>query len=90
MAVAALKIKALPNSPELNFDEVKEKIKESLKEAGAIKVNSIEEELLAFGLKALIITISWPEQLPTEKAEEACQVEGISSVQIIDYRRAFG
>ena len=90
MAVVAVKIKALPDSPESNIEELKSKISDSLLKAGAIKINSIEDEPLAFGLKAIIIFFAWPEEQDTSKAEDAIKVEGISSVETIDYRRAFG
>ena len=90
MGVAALKLKIMPESPELDLEELKPKIEKSLKQAGTIRINSIQEEPVAFGLKALIVTIAWPEEKETEEAETACKVQGVSSVQIIDYRRAFG
>jgi elongation factor 1-beta len=90
MAVVAIKVKALPESPDLNLQNLKEEIKHSLIRAGAIKINSIEEEPIAFGLKALIIFFAWPEEKETSLAEEAIKLEGISSVETIDYRRAFG
>ena len=90
MAVVAVKIKALPESPDLNMDELKQKISESLMSAGAIKIESIEEEGLAFGLKAIIVFFAWPEEKDTSIAETAVQVPGISSLEVIDYRRAFG
>lgn len=90
MAVVAIKIKALPESPDIDLEEIKAKIKESLMKAGAVKINSIEEEPLAFGLKALIIFFAWPEAEDGSKAEEAVRVAGISSIEVIDYRRAFG
>ena len=90
MAVTALKIKIMPESPDSDLNEITKSLEKSLIEAGAIKINSIEEEEIAFGLKAIIITIAWPESLDTEKAESACKLGGVSSVEIIDYRRAFG
>lgn len=90
MAVVAVKIKALPESPSVNLEELKHKIQHNLVKHGAIKINSIEEEPIAFGLKALIIFFAWPEEKETAVAEEAVKVEGISSVETIDYRRAFG
>lgn len=89
MGVVALKLKVMPESPEINISDLKEEIKKKLKAAGAIRIENIAEEDIAFGLKALIITLAWPEELETEKAENI-KVKGISSVQIIDYRRAFG
>ena len=90
MAVVAIKIKVLPESPDSDLEDIKKKIEDSLKKAGAIKINSIEEEEIAFGLKALIITLSWPEEKATDEVENAVKVQGVSSVEIIDYRRAFG
>ena len=87
--MTALKLRIMPESLEINLEKLKSKLKESLKEAGALNT-SIEEEDIAFGLKALIVTTAWPENLDTEKAEKSCTIEGVSSVQIIDYRRAFG
>ena len=89
MGVAALKIKFMPESPDTDLEKLKAEIKISLKKQGAIRIESIEEEDIAFGLTALIITIAWPEDFETEKIENL-KIKGISSVQIIDYRRAFG
>jgi len=90
MAVTALKIKILPESPDTNLEELGKQVEESLKKSGAVRIDKIEEEEIAFGLKALIVTLAWPESLETEKAEQACQISGVSSCEIIDYRRAFG
>ena len=90
MAVVAIKMKVLPDSPEVNLEELKNKIYDSLLKAGAIKINSIYEEDIAFGLKALIVFFAWPEEKDTSIAEEAIKVSGVSSEEILDYRRAFG
>lgn len=90
MGVVALKIKIMPESVGTDLEEIKSKIKKSLEKAGAIKIHPIETQEIAFGLKALIVTLAWPESMETEKAEAACKVENVSSVEIIDYRRAFG
>jgi len=90
MAITALKIKVLPEKPETNLEELKEGIEESLIKAGAIKI-SFEIEEIAFGLKALIAIIAWPEEKETGEAEDAIKkVANVSSQEIIDYRRAFG
>jgi len=90
MGVAALKIKVLPKDPKADLKKLQTKIEVSLKKAGAVKINSVEIEEIAFGLKALIVTLAWPEALATEKAEEAVKIAGVSSTEILDYRRAFG
>jgi len=90
MGTAVLKLKIMPESPKTKLEDIKSKIQESLKKVGAIKIQEIKEQEIAFGLKALIVTLAWPESLGTEKAELAAKIPGVSSVQIIDYRRAFG
>lgn len=89
MGVAALKIKVMPFS-EADLSKLEQDIKKHLEKAGAIKVD-IEIQEVAFGLKAMIVTIAWPEQNDTDEAEKAIQeIEEVSSLDIIDYRRAFG
>ncbi|MCX6748311.1 MAG: elongation factor 1-beta [Candidatus Pacearchaeota archaeon] len=88
MAVVGIKLKILPESIEA-LEIVKASIESKLISMGAIKISSIEEEPIAFGLKALIITFAWPEEKETSLIDEM-KLEGISSLEIIDYRRAFG
>ena len=89
MAITALKLKIMPEQGE-NLEVLKKNLEISLTQAGAVKINSMIEEPIAFGLKAIIITLAWPENKETGEAEEAAKIEGVSSVEIIDYRRAFG
>ena len=90
MGVVALKIKAMPESLETSLGDIKDKAVKSLMEKGAIKIDS-EEQPIAFGLKALIFTIAWPEEKDTDIAENTLNsIEGISSGEKIDYRRAIG
>ena len=42
MAVTALKIKIMPESPDSDLNEITKSLEKSLIEAGAIKINSIE------------------------------------------------
>lgn len=88
MAVVGIKIKIMPESTEA-LEGLKLSIEPKLREIGAINVNSIETEEIAFGLKALIVTFAWPEERETSLIEEM-KLEGISSLEIVDYRRAFG
>jgi len=89
MAMMALKLKIMPSSPEVNLEELKNKIKKLVEKEG--KINSIEEEAVAFGLKALIITLAIPETQDTEEIENKIgKLDNISSVKIIDMRRALG
>ena len=90
MAMTALKIKLMPESPDTDLKAVTKEVERKISELNA-KINSIETEEIAFGLKALIVTLAWPEEKDTDFAANALsEIEGVSSAQIIDYRRAFG
>ena len=80
----------MPESPDTNLKELEEKGTEKLKELNGI-INKIEEEPIAFGLKAINITIARDEEKDTEIIEtELEKIEGVSSAKIIDCRRAIG
>lgn len=90
MAFAALKLKIMPESPETDLKTVETEIAKKIERFGA-KIHSTEQQPIAFGLIALIITIVWPEEKSTDDAvEELMHIKGISSIEIVDYRRAFG
>jgi len=90
MGIAAVKIRILPSSPEVNITELEEKIKETI-ESNKGKNCQFEEEDVAFGLKAIIAFFAWPEEEELEQLEEQIRtIENVSSLQVIDMRRAFG
>lgn len=89
MGIVAVKIKIMPVSPESNLEEIKEKTKNLIHKQG--KNCQISEEPIAFGLKALIAFFAWPEEKPLEPLEESLkEIENVSSVQVIDMRKAIG
>ena len=75
-------IKVMPESPEA-FDKVKSAIE------GSIKAERIEEEPIAFGLKAIKITVVVKdEEGGTEAIEDKLRsIEGVSDVQVVDLGR---
>jgi translation elongation factor aEF-1 beta len=90
MAIAAVKIRILPTSPEVDLEGLKEKIKSLVEQLGG-KNCSFEEEPIAFGLKAIIAFFAWPEELELENLENSLnKIEEVSSLQVIDMRRALG
>ncbi|MFH1710870.1 MAG: elongation factor 1-beta [Nanoarchaeota archaeon] len=90
MAVVAIKIKIMPESLDVSLPDLQIKLEEKVSKSGAMNV-SFTEENVAFGLKALIIQLAWPEEKDTNPLEtDLSEMEGVSSAQIIDYRRAFG
>jgi len=90
MGIAAVKIKILPTSPEADLERIKETVKSIVEKVGG-KNCKFEEEPIAFGLKALIAFFAWPEELELENLENSLgDVEEVSSIQVVDMRRAFG
>jgi len=88
VGTVAVKIKIMPKSPDTDLAKIQLEIHDKLKEA---KNMSIEEKEVAFGLKSLILTFAWPEDKSTDDIENSLQkIDGVSSVEILDYRRAFG
>jgi elongation factor 1-beta len=90
MSIAAVKIKIMPTSPDVNLQEIEESAKSVIEEFGG-KNPTFEEEPIAFGLKAIIALLAWPEEKELEDLEGELQgIENVNSVQVIDIRRAFG
>lgn len=88
--MTAVKVKIMPSSLEANIEDIQEKVRKVLEKKGAKNI-SFEIEEVAFGLKAIIATLAWPENLETEEITSALEkIEDVSSASIIDYRRAFG
>lgn len=91
MATAGIQFKIMPESVETPLEELKNKIKEAVETFESGVFNEAKEEPIAFGLKALIITIALSEDEESESVEKALsEIEGVSSVELIDYRRAVG
>ncbi len=89
-ATAAVILKIMPDAPDADLEAIKKKAKEVLESEGAQNI-SFEEEPVAFGLKAIMMKMAWPEEKSTDIIEEkAAGVDNVSSAQIADYRRAFG
>jgi elongation factor 1-beta len=90
MGVVAVKIKIMPDSPEIDIKEVEENVKTLIEKQG-VKNPQFEIEPIAFGLKAIIVMFGWPEEKELEELEEKLRkIRNVSSVQLIDIRRAIG
>jgi elongation factor 1-beta len=90
MGIAAVKIKIMPTSPEVDLERIEETAKELVESMGGKNCN-FEEEPIAFGLKAIIAFFAWPEELELEELENSLNgIEDVSSIQVIDMRRALG
>ena len=87
MGTAGIKIKIMPESPDSNLEEIKQKAKAIVEEKGG-KNREYEEEPIAFGLKAIIAFFELSENIEPGGIEEALNsIEEISSARIIDIRR---
>ncbi len=87
---AIVKIKLMPSSPETNLEEIKEKARKLIESEDGKGVK-FEEELIAFGLKAVIVFFLWDEEKELELLENSLEkIENVNSVEMIDMRRAIG
>lgn len=88
MGTVAIKMKFMPESPEANLESIKDLIKEKL-DREEVKGPKFEIEPVAFGLKAIILFFTWPEDKELEKFEnELKEIKGIGSAEMLDMRRA--
>ena len=88
MGTALIRYKIMPEGMPKDLEVLKDKLKEIVEKFEG-KVNQTDEEAIAFGLKAIILTISLDEGKETTPIEEAMKsLDEISSLDVIDYRRA--
>ncbi len=84
----AVTVQVMPESPDTDLEEVEKGIRGKLTKAANIQ---FEERDIAFGLKALVLTLAWPESEDTDEIENSIsEIEGVGSAKIEDIRRAFG
>ncbi|WP_338729247.1 elongation factor 1-beta [Haladaptatus sp. DJG-WS-42] len=82
MGKVAAKMKVMPNSPEIDLDDLQDRLEQSLPEGA--KINGFERDNVAFGLIALLPTVIVPDGAGgTEAVEEAfIEVDGVESVAV--------
>ncbi|MFC1710559.1 elongation factor 1-beta [Nanoarchaeota archaeon] len=85
--IAGIKIKIMPISPEVNLEELQNKIKSTVEENGG-RNRDYEEQPIAFGLKAIIAFFEWPEDKGLDDLEEKLkEIPDVNSTQVIDMRK---
>ena len=91
MANIIITLKVVMASPETDVESVKEKATNAVEEHGA-DVGRVEIEEVAYGIKAVkIMLIADEEKGSTDALEEKIKgVAGVSSVEVVDVRRAIG
>ena len=91
MATAGIQFKIMPDSVETDLEKMKADLKEKTESFESGVFNEAKEEPIAFGLKAIIVTIALSEDEESEAVEKAfSEIDGVSSVELIDYRRVVG
>ena len=88
MGFVLVTYKIFPNDIVTDFEPLRKKIESSLPEFAA--VHGYGEELVAYGLKALLVQIKFPEEktgLVDEFEKKMETLEGIRQVQTIMVRR---
>ncbi|MFC7073614.1 elongation factor 1-beta [Halovenus rubra] len=87
MGDVAAAVKVMPNSPEIDLDDLQDQLEESLPEGA--EISGVNTDDVAFGLTALIPTVIVPdEEGGTEAVEEAFStVDDVESVSVEDVGR---
>lgn len=82
MGKVAAKLKVMPQSPEIDLNDLQERLEQSLPEGA--KINGFERDDVAFGLVALLPTVIVPDDAGgTEAVEESfSSVDDVESVEV--------
>lgn len=90
MGTALITMKIMPESPKEDLEEIQEKAKQVVEKNKGTKPMT-KTEPVAFGLNAIILNFALDESLSIDDVENPLKkIKGVSSVDIIDFRRAFG
>jgi elongation factor 1-beta len=82
MGDVAVQLKVMPESPEIDLDELEEALRAALPEGA--EINATDTEDVAFGLVALLAAVVVPDEAGgSDAVEEAfADVEGVESVSV--------
>ncbi len=82
MGKVAAQLKVMPEEPDVDLDDLQERLEQSLPEGA--KINGFERDDVAFGLVALLPTVIVPDDAGgTDTVEESfVGVEGVESVSV--------
>ena len=90
-ATAGIQYRIMPEGLDVDLGKLEDDAKAKVEAFESGVFSAATEEPIAFGLKALVITIALSEDEESENVEAALkEIEGVSSVEMIDYRRAVG
>lgn len=87
MGTAGIKFKIMPESPDVDLDDIEQKVKSHIESKGG-RNRQYEKQPIAFGLKALIAFFEWGEDQELEPLQEELQkIEDVKSVEVIYMRK---
>ena len=90
MGMSAVKYKLMPENLDVSLEELKTASKSAIESKGGV-VGEFEEQPIAFGLKALVAAFAFPEESDIDEVGNVLsEISGVSSADMIDYRRALG
>ena len=85
MGTVAATLKVMPSSVDIDLDKLKEEIMKTVSKEKDVKLQSMEEMPIAFGLKALHILLIMPDTHGTDNIEKAISaIPGVASVEAGD------
>jgi translation elongation factor aEF-1 beta len=87
VGINAAKYKLMPTSPDVDLKKIEEEAKKIVAHFGGIN-REYSIEPIAFGLKALIVFFSYPDDKETEGLEDIfAEIENVASAQLVDMRK---
>ncbi len=87
MADAAVKIRIMPDSPTADLAKIESEARKIIEKHKG-KIAKVEQEPIAFGLIAVILTFSIVETFNQDPLEnELRAISNVNSAEIIDFRR---
>ena len=91
MAVVYVTVKIMPESPDSDLSKIEESAKEVISRFGG-NIAKVEQEPVAFGLKAVKIIFSMDEKKgSTDPLEDLLRnLDEVESVEVVDVRRGIG
>ena len=92
MGTAVVTVKVMPESVDVDLEQIKEKVAEIVKEFAGDRDTKAEIQPVAFGLKCLNYIFVMDEDLgsPDVVSEKIAKLEGVQSAEVTDVRRAIG
>ena len=92
MAQVVVTLKIMPESPEIDLAAIETEAKNKISDFSQGGDMKIEQEPIAFGLKALKVMFVMDESKgSTDSLEESIKsISGVNSVEVVDVRRAIG